>query len=635
METENGKSHLPRGIGWGIFTIVVIFLGGIVFVFRNAPGVAEDALQRNLNSFQKGVKDLKSFNVKLAEDKFSSISGGVGGVNDIFGKLGSIFSGAGEAFSNFQNIASEGVILAQETQFLIENFFNLFLNNGGETILEHLEKIHSSLLRADEESRKLVSAGEGLGDASPALGKFYLPLGVDAKRFSSFFDALLPWLSPDGGRRIILMLQNSSEIRPAGGFLGSYADVFIKNGALESFDVRDINDVDRTLEANIVPPRPIQVIAKAWSAADSNWFFDFTSSAKKVIEFFELSGLYNDVDFSGAIATSPRVLGDILTVVGSAELKSRKLTLDKDNFLIELQKIVQEGQAAKATYPKAVLKELAPILIEKISTLSDEKKNRLWGFVGNWIKNKDLIFYFEDGALQNFAAYYGATGEVYDLSDGFNGDYLAIVDANIDGGKSDLFIKQEVLLESQINLDGTVGNHLVINRAHEGNKSKYWWYKETNQNYLQIFLPQSVRVTNFSGGVDKKIIPKANYYTGGYVADLLVSEIEATEENLFNFPAVRAHSESGKKVFSTWSATKAGAKTKIVFDYVTRASLSPEDGILYQFIFEKQAGTNRNYKFQINAPVGFRFRENGLPVFTYESNDPPGRLILDLTLEKI
>ena len=65
--------------------------------------------------------------------------------------------------------------------------------------------------------------------------------------------------------------------------------------------------------------------------------------------------------------------------------------------------------------------------------------------------------------------------------------------------------------------------------------------------------------------------------------------------------------------------------------------------MLYQFVFEKQAGTsatlsagaNRNYKFEINAPVGFRFRENGLPVFTYESDDTPGRLILNLILEKI
>ena len=63
--------------------------------------------------------------------------------------------------------------------------------------------------------------------------------------------------------------------------------------------------------------------------------------------------------------------------------------------------------------------------------------------------------------------------------------------------------------------------------------------------------------------------------------------------------------------------------------------LPPADGTSYQFIFEKQAGVARHYKFEIVAPVGFQFAENGLPSYDYESDDPPGRLVINLTLEKI
>src|SRR3989344_8725475 len=128
MDTQHGANRLPRGIGWGVFFLGVVFLGGIIFAFRIAPGNAEDALQKNLSNFQGGVEDLRSLNVKSAENKFSSITGDTDGVSDIFRKFWSIFGGAGEALSSFQNIASDGVSLAREIDFLSVNFFDLFFN---------------------------------------------------------------------------------------------------------------------------------------------------------------------------------------------------------------------------------------------------------------------------------------------------------------------------------------------------------------------------------------------------------------------------------------------------------------------------------------------------------------------------
>ena len=59
------------------------------------------------------------------------------------------------------------------------------------------------------------------------------------------------------------------------------------------------------------------------------------------------------------------------------------------------------------------------------------------------------------------------------------------------------------------------------------------------------------------------------------------------------------------------------------------------DGVVYQFVFEKQSGTARHYSFAVSAPVGFVFKETNSPAYTYETDDPPSRLILNLTLEKI
>ena len=640
---EVRKSGLPRGIGWGIAGLIAVFIVGSIFAFGSARDKTAERFAGNLEYFREGIEDLRNLNTDSAGKNFFRIGEEIAGLRDTAGFLGPFFGEAGEAFSEFQNVAAQGIVLSQEVEFLSANAFKLFLEDDGSILLERLKSARAALKSIEESGRKLASAVAAFDAATPLFaGESYLSLQVDLARIISFLDALIPKLENDG-LRILVLLQNPAEMRPAGGFLGSYAEVFIKDGRLESVGVRDINGVDGAFDELIVPPRPLQAITTSWRPYDANWFFDFSLSADKVAEFFAASGPYEGRrPFDGIVAISPKVVEDILALTGPLEISERKLLFSADNFLTETQRVVQAGQASRATYPKQILEELAPLLFSLLAELEEPQISEFWSLAAGWAGGKDAMFYFKEPKLQSFARHYGATGEIYETPAGFIGDYLAIVDANINGGKSDLFMRQDVLLESQINLDGTVSNHLAIDRIHEGNKSQYWWYKETNQNYLQIFVPNSARLTNFKGGVDKKITPKINYVKEGYDVDSGVSAIESSEEIVFNYPSVRTHKESGKKVFSTWSATKAGAKTQISFDYVTRLSLAPADGTKYQFIFEKQAGTNRNYKFQINAPVGFRFQENGLPVYAYESvisatstRVLPGRLVVDLTLEKI
>ena len=46
------------------------------------------------------------------------------------------------------------------------------------------------------------------------------------------------------------------------------------------------------------------------------------------------------------------------------------------------------------------------------------------------------MVYFRDWRLENFADELGISGNVLELPDGFSGDYLAVVNANIAGGEN-------------------------------------------------------------------------------------------------------------------------------------------------------------------------------------------------------
>ena len=656
MPEENlpEKHSLPKGIIWGVIALVLIFVVSFGVSLYNKSKEVSGSVADNLGRLEQGVNDLKNLDADSAKSNFGAAGSGLNASGSVWQQLGSVFGGVGDLISGLGSITKEGTVLAEEIGFFENNLPDLLLNQRGNEIVSHLEIARNSLKNISAESDKLSAGVTKLKSVAPSVVDFYIPLKLDLARYETFLDSLIGWFKSDSSHHLLFMFQNPSEIRPAGGFLGSYADVTLDHANVTSADVHDINDATKDFSEKIIPPKPLQAEITGWRAADANWFFDFSRSAAQVLKFIEASKLYavssttphagggEGINFDGAIAVSPRVMGDLLEITGPIAVSSTRVVLDKDNFLLELQKIVEQGQASQATYPKKVLKELASGIFAKLQSLDAADKREFFSLALRWLKNRDIMLYFKDREFEKFFDYYGVSGKPYELAPDFEGDYLAVVDANVGGGKSDIFVDQTSTLESQINADGTVSNHLVIERKHNGAAGKYWWYKTPNLDYLQLFLSPTAELVNFRGGIEKNIAPPTNYAKNGYVADDYVAALEASTEKVFNYPAVSAHPESGKKVFATWSKIAVGEKAQIIFDYKTRLYLPPSDGLRYQFVFEKQAGTARRYSFTISAPVGFIFRETDSPAYTYEADDLtspagglPGRLIIDLTLEKM
>ena len=655
----------PKGVIWGVVVLILIFVGSFgYYAYLSIVHRFSASVEKNIATMQSGVSDLRNLNPQAAGQKFQGASDDLGLTFGGFAdRLKSLFHGPVDLIAGFQKLAGLGVGLTQEVDFFKQNFIAFTLNGSGTEVIAHLRTTQSLLKDVTAQTSALSSEAATLqGIPQQFMGSNYLPLSIDLGKFQSFLDAFIPWFASDLPRHLAVLFQNPSEIRPAGGFLGSYADVTVQGGNIASIDVHDINDADRQLALKIIPPVPLQAQVSRLRAADANWFFDFSSSSAEVINLLEASGLYRNatttvidasssaavvtstpVTFDGAIAISPKIIEDVLGLVGPITLPKENITLTQDNFLELVQKQVQLGQASQSTYPKNVLKDLSAGIIAKLETLTDAEQQELLRLVGAWAANKDIMAYFKDPVIESSFENYKVAGTVYDLPNDFEGDYLALLDANIGNGKSDLFIKQTVTLESQISASGTVLDHLIIDREHQGNTSKDWWYQVPNQDYLQVFVPDTTQLLNASGTVLKTIYPGVNYAKSGYTTDPLVAEIASSTMPVFNYPTVSVHEESGKSVFSMWSKKiKLGEKTEIVLDYTRRLFLAPADGTQYTFVYEKQAGTERHYKFEISAPVGFKFKENDLPVYTYDSAGQasstagiPGRLIVNLTLRKL
>lgn len=632
------QKKLARSIVIAVLAFLIVGGGFIYYSLYNFRKNVVQSLGSELNRFSTQVFDLRPFESNLNKENFKT------GANlspknpiQVLGtEIWPLLKDSVGAYKDFQGLAGQTLALFEKSETFITSLPNLIFHQGGSEIISQLKEIISILNNVSDKNAKLAGVAAKLKDFSPDNFDFYLPLQSDLNKYQNFLNSAVNWLSASSSRRIFVMLLNPSEIRPGGGFLGSYADISIRGANLESVNVHDINELDRGLTSKTVPPKPVQVITTNWKTADANWFFDFSSSASKILQFAESSDLYHKdpVAFDGALALSSGVIEDLLSVVGPIEIKEDNITITSDNFLSETQKQVQEGQKTKNANPKKILQDLTPLVVEKLASLDSAQKQKLFSLVGDWFSKKDLMVFFRDPKLQKFFSGLNLSGQVYELPQGFIGDYLAVVNANLGGGKTDIFMNQKITLASQINDDGIVANHLVIERTHNGNKAKDWWYKTTNQNYLQIFTPLNPQLENFSGGVKKTVKPPTNYKKGNYITDPLVSQIESTRKDFLNYPTVESFEEFGKNVLAAWTKTEVGKKTEIVFDYTHRLPVPLSEGKSYQFIFERQAGASGVYNFEISAPIGFIWEENNLPIFEYKSSDPPGRLIINLTLKK-
>ncbi len=562
---------------------------------------------------------------------------------DALAKIWPVLKNSLQTYKSFQAITSNGLKLFNESGQFVNNLPNFIFKRQGSELISRLESINQLLGKIRNNNSELAAISNSFKNLSKIDSDLQIPFNLDIEKLYKFSGAILSWLKGSGDRHLLVLFQNPSEMRPTGGFIGSYADLVVSNGAIKSIDIHDVNDVDNEFDQKIIPPKPVQAIATRFKVADANWFFDFPASAQKIVQFSEDSNLYkkSGTTFDGVIAVSGYAISDLLDITGpitvevlDANNKNKKLVLDSKNFLEEIQRQVQTSRSTGDSYPKKIIQAITPSLFGKLASLDEANKQKLFSKFGEWLNDKELLVYFKDPIIENFLSDFNVSGKIYETPSAFSGDYLAVVSANLGGGKSDLFINQNINLQSQINEDGTISNRLLITREHKGNLASDWWYKVSNQSYIRVFTPIGSQLENFSGGFEK-VITKRDYSKGGYVSDPTVQKIESTKQSFLNYPDLLGFTESEKNTFAAWVKTDSGKKSDLSLSYTERLPVAPKSGSTYRFVFEKQSGVNGDYKFQLSAPIGFRWKENGLPIYEFESKNPPGRLIVDLTFEKI
>ncbi len=324
-----------------------------------------------------------------------------------------------------------------------------------------------------------------------ALGSVskFLPIPPDEKKEIEVLNNIVSVFTKndDKEKTLLILLQNNAELRPGGGFLGQYAIVSIKNGTVVSTKVEDANLLDQRISAKVQTPFPFEKMMQLrnWKFRDSNFSPDFPTNVEKAKYFFRLAG-GNTQQFDGVIAVNSQVFDDLFTLTGPITMPGYSGEFNSENASRKLEEIVEKAYIMNPELDtqnrKAILKTMAPIMIQKLLTIGNVTK--IADLFHNEMKNRDVMLNFNDQALQRAAASVHWDGTV---PKDWGGDYLMAVDANMGALKTNFYMRQEI----NYDIDFTQPKPTVtLNLKYKNTAPGGDWRTSDYHAYLRVYVPQ-------------------------------------------------------------------------------------------------------------------------------------------------
>lgn len=475
---------------------------------------------------------------------------------------------------------------------------------GALPLLEDAEAAYASVdisVIPEQEREKVKQLGTFVEDGRSILRDF---IGMS--------DVMTSVLGKQGLRRYLLIFQNPAELRATGGFMGSFAELDVDQGEIVRLDVPGggTYDIEGQLVAQVVPPKPLQLIANRWEFQDSNWAPDFSDAAEKIRWFWMKSGGYS---LDGVIAINATMVEKMLVLTGPIEVPELGKTITAENFTMETQKAVELEYDKTENKPKKILSLLAPRLLERVKQLDSKGMLSLVTILSESLEQKDIQVALTNEQENEKAKLYGWNGQIKETK----GDALAIIGSNVAGQKTDSVIQEKVKQQIKISEDGRILDKVTLTRTHTGKKGDVFTGVR-NVEYFRFYIPRGSTLVS-ADGFD--VIPKALFKTVRDDAeidpDLAMTEHTA-DQTPFN---VSVWDEDDRTVIGGWTMLDPGATNDISISYRLpfsasdlrerisdhAADVSVDGRVAYELLLTSQSGkTDRELSVSVETPKGWK-----------------------------
>lgn len=388
-----------------------------------------------------------------------------------------------------------------------------------------------------------------------------------------------------GKKNYLILLQNNTELRPGGGFIGNFGLAEFEDGHLKNISVEDIYTIDGQLKEEIEPPLELseKLGVKQLFLRDSNWSLDFAVNSATARDFFKKE---TGKEVDGVIALDLIFVQNLLKQIGTIKLEDYDEEITADNLFARGEYYSEVGFFPGSTQKGDFFGSLTRKLISKIvssiaSTNSANENNLPWlalvSTAREALAEKHLLLSFDNTNLSSFIKTKGWNNPLpptsFDLANESIGtlDFLALSEANLGANKANRFIDRKIDYQMTIGRDADLVAKLTI--TYKNNSQADTWPAGTYVNFLRVYTPFAVNLFDFQNGTNSNL-----------------EEVEVISQGEFT-------------VFTTFIEVPIKQSRQVSFSYRIPKNIKLEQAPTYYLYVQKQPGTEKDpFNFTFNLP---------------------------------
>src|SRR3989344_3527672 len=365
---------------------------------------------------------------------------------------------------------------------------NIELHTHKDNIFVALRLMQDNLILLAE---KIPDWTEGLTDIKKTLTQ----ASATVEGITALEDHIDNIFAADIEKKYLLLFANNMEIRPGGGFIGSFAIAKVKDYSITDLKVYDVYDADGQLKVQIDPPAPIvdYLNQTHWFLRDSAFEPDFLKNYEQAKQFLVLE--LNEDDFDGGLLITTTAIQHILYAMDKLYVPDYQETITKDNFYIKAQLYAEDN-----FFPGSLKKKkfLGSVMNQMMLNLQNSSYPTLFSMIQKSLNEKQIVMYSDDSKLQALLEQNYWAGQTLtpkcSLDDSINCvlDYVFSYDANLGVNKANFFVKRPTKLAVSINENGEIKNTLTIKFINNSYPDVF--PGGSYKNYTQLMLPPNTRI---------------------------------------------------------------------------------------------------------------------------------------------
>jgi hypothetical protein len=572
---------------WLIFCIVFFLLLPLVTTL-GFSFLGLQSLKNTKRALDKGDFVAAEKSTYFAKNSFSLAQNALvilSSESQLFGKQSLLNELSGDIETG-KNVSTAGTYLLNASKSLAQAFYSN--TKATDNFIEASNYLKNAIVIFEKEKAQ----GRNFSDITLKLD----PLISFASNTIGVWPDLLGF---NNKKTYLVLFQNNMELRPGGGFIGSYGLLTLDKGKIIDFSIHDVYDADGQLTGHVEPPFAIRRYLASVNLymRDSNFDVDYINDAAAAAGFLSIE---KKQMVNGVIGVDVSFVKNILSAMGQVYVPEYNENVTADNLFQLTESHAEKNFFPGSTQKKDFLRALLQAMEADVTAKKNISYLSMAQAVGDSIFQKHVLFAFDNSSIQNLFTVNGWSSSLWDdrrEDKNLVNDFLGISEANLGINKANYFIKRSV--SQVVNIDDNGGVSSSVTVAYKNTNVNGVWPGGVYKNYLRFILPQGALLTGIkiNGQVQSTIDA--------------ITNPQVYENKNFSPPSkleVEKYDQNGKTIYGFLTNIPFGALQTIAFNYSLSGQVLISSPVLnYDLRIFKQPGTDEYpYDLSFTYPSNFR-----------------------------